>query len=350
MARTLTADLLPYWRAFCERAGADLTDRFCESFHFDDNERSADELARLVLSGTKRASAGLQWSFEAAGVLPPKPGDLSIVTNWAGVPQCVIETTDVELVPFDQVGAEFAATEGEGDGSLAYWQSAHQAYFGRECVRLGRQAVPDMPVVCERFRVVWRGDDNEPVFLQSRVLLRPAVPADALCLSVLAMQVFLDTYATQGIRPAIAREALGTYSTAEFDRLMAEPGTRLCVAEHAGLLVGFSQTRRGASHALLPAGEPAELARLYVQARFKGRRIGQRLLREAELHTQAQGASVLWLSAWVHNQPARAFYARQGYDDVGSTTFSFEGEDHENRVLVKALKPAYSAARTGEME
>jgi uncharacterized protein YhfF len=60
MARTLTADLLPYWRAFCERAGSDLTDRFCESFHFDDNERSADELARLVLSGTKRASAGLQ--------------------------------------------------------------------------------------------------------------------------------------------------------------------------------------------------------------------------------------------------------------------------------------------------
>ena len=103
MARTLTADLLPYWRAFCERAGADLTDRsfikqsimLCESFDFDDNERSADELARLVLSGTKRASAGLQWSFEAAGVLPPKPGDLSIVTNWAGVPQCVIETTEV---------------------------------------------------------------------------------------------------------------------------------------------------------------------------------------------------------------------------------------------------------------
>ena len=25
MARTLTADLLPYWRAFCERAGSDLT-------------------------------------------------------------------------------------------------------------------------------------------------------------------------------------------------------------------------------------------------------------------------------------------------------------------------------------
>jgi hypothetical protein len=35
---------------------------------------------------------------------------------------------------------------------------------------------------------------------------RPAALPDALCLSTLATQVFLDTYATQGIRPAIARE------------------------------------------------------------------------------------------------------------------------------------------------
>ena len=38
--------------------------------------------------------------------------------------------------------------------------------------------------------------------------LRPATADDALCLGVLAMQVFLDTYATDGIRPPIAREAL----------------------------------------------------------------------------------------------------------------------------------------------
>lgn len=346
MARTLTADLLPYWRAFCDRAGADLTARFCESFHFDDNERSADELARLVLSGTKRASAGLLWSYEAAGVPTPKPGDLSIVTDWSGAPQCVIETTGVELVPFDQVGAEFAAAEGEGDGSLAYWQAAHQAYFGRECARLGRQAAPGMPVVCERFRVAWQGDDSQPVFLQSRVLLRPAVPADALCLSVLAMQVFLDTYAVEGIRTAIAREVLGSYSTAEFDRLLAEPGTRLCVAEHAGHVVGYSQVQVGAPHALVPAPQPVELVRLYVQARFKGRRLGHRLLGEAEAWARKAGAEVLWLSAWVHNRHARAFYERHGYADVGRTTFSFEGEDHENRVLVKALKPAYSAPVT----
>jgi uncharacterized protein YhfF len=114
-----------------------------------------------VLAGVKRASAGLVWSFEHAGVPLPQVGDLSVVTNWARQPQCVIETVRVDIVAFQDVTAEFAATEGEGDGSLAYWQSAHRAYFGRECQRLGREPGPDMPVACERFEVVFRAPGAE---------------------------------------------------------------------------------------------------------------------------------------------------------------------------------------------
>ena len=85
----------------------------------------------------------------------PTPGILSDVTNWAREPLCIIETTSVEIVPFENVTAEFAATEGEGDGSLAYWQRTHWAYFTRECQRIGRQPTPTMPIACERFKVVY---------------------------------------------------------------------------------------------------------------------------------------------------------------------------------------------------
>ncbi len=134
-----------------------MSTRFYESFHFDDNEPSANELANLVLAGVKRATAGLAWSFEAAGKSPPKSGDLSIVTDWTGQPLCVIETVAVEILPFEEVSEEFAAAEGEGDGSLSSWRRAHWAYFGRECARIGREASATMPVVCERFSVIYRG-------------------------------------------------------------------------------------------------------------------------------------------------------------------------------------------------
>ena len=45
----------------------------------------------------------------------------------------------------------------------------------------------------------------------AELCLRAARAADAPCLGVLATQVFLDTYATGGIRPAVAREVLAAF-------------------------------------------------------------------------------------------------------------------------------------------
>ena len=153
---TIPAPIAPFWQLFVRSQQEDPTPRFMEAFHFDDNEPSANELARLVLAGTKRATASLVWSYEKAPVPLPKAGDLSVVTDWAKTPLCVIQTQRVDLVPYDDVPEEFAATEGEGDGSLTYWRRAHWAYFGRECQRIGRIPEPGMPVVCERFEVIFR--------------------------------------------------------------------------------------------------------------------------------------------------------------------------------------------------
>ncbi|HYN61940.1 MAG TPA: ASCH domain-containing protein, partial [Rubrivivax sp.] len=98
---------------------------------------------------------GALWSFEAAAKRLPRPGDLSVVTAWDGTPLCVIRSTQVQVMPFDTVPEDFAAAEGEGDGSLEYWRRAHTAYFGRECARLGRSFSPDMPVCCEHFDMVY---------------------------------------------------------------------------------------------------------------------------------------------------------------------------------------------------
>ncbi len=170
--------------------------------------------------------------------------------------------------------------------------------------------------------------------------LRGAAPEDALCLSVLAMQVFLDTYATQGIRPPIAREVLSSYSQAVFSAAIADSGSRLIVAERLGHLVAFAQVTLACTHALAPAGAQAELLRLYVQEPFTGAQVGTRLLARAEAAAAEAGATVLWLTPWVHNQRALAFYARRGYRDHGPTPFTFEGESHENRLLAKSLAAA----------
>lgn len=126
-------------------------------WHFCDNQADADELVELVLAGRKRATAALLWSYEAEGEALPQAGDFDIVTDWSGRARCVIRTISVEVVPFEAVSSDFAAAEGEGDGSLEYWREAHRAAFGRELAAAGAALTPEAPVVCRRFEVVFRG-------------------------------------------------------------------------------------------------------------------------------------------------------------------------------------------------
>ena len=154
---TIPPSAQAFWSAYAATLIHDPIERFYEAFHFDDNAPSANALAALVLAGRKRATAALVWSYQAEDKPIPKPGDLSVVTLFSGEPVCIIETQEILIVPFSQVDADFAATEGEGDGSLAYWQRAHKAIFGRECQRLGREFGASAPVVCEKFAVVFRG-------------------------------------------------------------------------------------------------------------------------------------------------------------------------------------------------
>ena len=140
-------------------AAADVAARFYEVFHFDDNEVDANALVELVLQGRKRATASLLWDYEISHKPRPKVGDLSIVTNWHGQPRCIIESTQVELVPYAEVSAAFAAIEGEGDGSLRSWFEGHWLYFSRECQRLGKTPSLQMLVVCEQFKVIYPDRD-----------------------------------------------------------------------------------------------------------------------------------------------------------------------------------------------
>jgi uncharacterized protein YhfF len=149
----------PFWDEFQASLGYDASSLFYEAFHFDDNEWTTNALGALVLSGEKRATAGLLWTNELTNKPLPKIGALSVVTDWYGTPLCVIQSTHVEIVPFDMVSDSFAATEGEGDKTLRFWREAHWRYFSRECQRIGREPDLHMPVVCEQFKVIYPACD-----------------------------------------------------------------------------------------------------------------------------------------------------------------------------------------------
>ena len=86
---------------------------------------------------------------------PAGAGHLHIVLDGRGTPVCVIQTTEVMVRPFREVDARFAHDYGEGERTLTWWQRHLWDYYAAECTTLGWQASQDIPLVCERFRLVF---------------------------------------------------------------------------------------------------------------------------------------------------------------------------------------------------
>ena len=113
------------------------------------SQEQADELCALVLDGKKTATSAALYHYDDEE--PPEAGDRAVLLDGLNRPRCVIEFTETEVVPFNEVDAKFAHDEGEGDLSLAHWRKTHEVTFTLE----GYFAA-DMLLLCQHFRIIER--------------------------------------------------------------------------------------------------------------------------------------------------------------------------------------------------
>jgi len=177
---------------------------------------------------------------------------------------------------------------------------------------------------------------------RAHIAVRPAVAADARTLAALAIQVWLDTYATDGMNDLLASHVLGEFTPAKFAASIEDAGTCLLVAEIDRHLVGYALVRFGVAQPLV-ASTDTELCTLYVQEPFTGCGVGSALLREVRAAVRERtGTEALWLSVNVRNRRACDFYEKHGLVEKGRTHFVLGEGRHENHVL--ALVPGDSRA------
>ena len=85
----------------------------------------------------------------------PVSGELYIVLDRANNPVCVIEITSVTVLPFNEVTWEMAKLEGE-DENLAQWKERKTEYLQEEGDILGFEFSPDLKLVFQTFKVIYR--------------------------------------------------------------------------------------------------------------------------------------------------------------------------------------------------
>jgi uncharacterized protein YhfF len=120
---------------------------------FVENGLNADQTAKLVTKGRKRATScsllGLQFRKEPL----PHVGDFLVITDWEGNAKCIVKITAVRLRPFFNVTEDYARSEGYD--SLQQWKEAYWEQYTQELAPFGRVPRESMIVVCQSFEKVF---------------------------------------------------------------------------------------------------------------------------------------------------------------------------------------------------
>ena len=145
-----------YWRSFLSTLSNDSTygTKTYVAEGWGDGPALAEELGALIVQGTKTATCSALWEWEAEGNAIPEVGLITIALDGRGEPLCIVETIEVSIHKYNEVDADFARDEGEGDLSLKYWREAHRSYFSRVLPKIGKEFSEEMLLVCERFKVI----------------------------------------------------------------------------------------------------------------------------------------------------------------------------------------------------
>ena len=153
----LDAKVAAFWKAYLASLPEpmDAIRRFYEVFRVGNTPEGADEGAALIKQRVKTATSSLLWEYNVVNKPLPEVGSLSIVTDGEGDPACVVETIAVDIKGFGEVDAAFAFDYGEWDRTLETWRARCWEFNTPRCHAIGKIPTPEMPLICERFIVVY---------------------------------------------------------------------------------------------------------------------------------------------------------------------------------------------------
>jgi ribosomal protein S18 acetylase RimI-like enzyme len=169
------------------------------------------------------------------------------------------------------------------------------------------------------------------------IVIRDGVATDATALAELAARTFSETFAADTRPEDMALHIVQTYGPAQQERELLDPDITTLLADVDGELAGFAQLRSGETPSCVSDDAPLELWRFYVAQPWQGRGIAQELMRRIEEEASTRGARTFWLGVWENNERAKAFYRKNGFEDVGSHVYMVGTDAQTDRIFVRTL-------------
>lgn len=166
------------------------------------------------------------------------------------------------------------------------------------------------------------------------ILFRNATPADAALMSRIGRESFTETFGHL-YSPENLAAFLENHAPDKWAAELADPTFAVRIAEDDGTPAGFCKLGKPS----LPfevEGPTAELRQLYVLKPWHGTGVAKVLMDWAMNAARFRGAGQMVLSVFTDNHRARRFYARYGFEQIG--TYDFMVGTHADQDLIMRAK------------
>lgn len=148
-------ELDEYWAKFLKNTNRDSEDKCSGDLSFEGKGFVQSQINSIVLTGQKQAFFTTFATFTIDNEPLPISGELYILVDNQNKPLCVLEIESVNIIPFNEVTFEMVKKEGEC-ATLGEWKEKMQEYIEDEAHVLGFEYSPDIKLVYQTFKVIYK--------------------------------------------------------------------------------------------------------------------------------------------------------------------------------------------------
>lgn len=156
-------------------------------------------------------------------------------------------------------------------------------------------------------------------------MIRFAAERDCNNLAVLSIQVWLETYAQNGLTEEHSKYVLTNFTPEKFKAILESEKYKVVVAANKSNLIGLAVINLESHFHSIDNG--FEIERLYIHQSFRKSGYGRAMF---EFISAEIGIS-FWLYTWVENA-SNSFYEHLGFQKIGEHLFNFGQQEIKNNV------------------
>ncbi|MDM7923980.1 MAG: GNAT family N-acetyltransferase [Pyrinomonadaceae bacterium] len=167
--------------------------------------------------------------------------------------------------------------------------------------------------------------------------IRKAGPDDAKIVASLGIVTFYEAYFEQDTPADMAEYLFDSFSLEQIEAEIADANCDFYLIFRDGKAVGYAKMLRGSDADGLKGSNPIELKRIYLVERVWGTGLGEELLNFCVGRARESGHDTIWLGVWQENARGQSFYAKHGFEKVGTITFPYGDTVGINDVMERAV-------------